>query len=603
MEVGINFFPDVDHRVKPAERYFAECLDLVELADGLGYHHVRIVEHYFHQYGGYSPNPIVFLAAAAARSRNLKLITGAVLPAFNHPLKLAGEIGMLDAVSGGRLEVGFARAFLPHEFQRFGVDMDTSRARFDEGVDAVRRLLTEEDVAVAGRFHSFPATTSLPRPTQRPHPPLWVAALSSEHSFRSAGELGCGIMAIPLAADAMRRNLEVYREAWQAAGHPGRGRVMLAFHMHCAPDRELARARAEEPVNAYLRSLAAAASDWTSGVSSADYPGYRQMIEKLAADDFHSVLARSAALVGTPDDIVDQVREFHDRCGGFEVASLQVNFSTLDPVLARESVVLFGEKALPRLRADVPGAVRGVGMTDSASVARDYQRSLQRSRDSRGRRDRPAEFRLADRDWALFDEVFPPVYSASTEVFLNLLDLPRGGSMLEIGCGAGVIAVSAALAGCAQVVATDVNPHAVRNTESNAARHGVAGRVRCQESDMFAALPPRETFDLVFWHSNFVLAPETLTRLTLHDLAYVDPGYRAHRAFLREALDRVRPGGSALLGFSSRGDVELLRRLAGDAGVALGPVAAREVRERDHAVEYRLLRLSRGAGTAGGGAG
>ncbi|EMF01706.1 LLM class flavin-dependent oxidoreductase [Streptomyces mobaraensis NBRC 13819 = DSM 40847] len=352
MEAGINFFPDVHHRDKAADRYFAECLELVELADGLGYHHIRIVEHYFHQYGGYSPNPIVFLAAAAARSRNLRLITGAVLPAFNHPLKLAGEIGMLDAISGGRLEVGFARAFLPHEFQRFGVDMDTSRARFDEGVDAVRRLLTEEDAAFDGRFHSFPSTTSLPRPTQRPHPPLWVAALSSEQSFRRAGELGCGVMANPLAADTLRTYLEIYRTAWQAAGHPGRGRVMLAFHMHCAPDRRTAEARAEEPVNAYLRSLAAAASDWTSGASSADYPGYRQMIEKLAADDFHSVRARSAALVGTPDDVVDRLWEVHDRCGGFEVASLQVNFSTLDPVLAAESVALFGERALPRLRAE-----------------------------------------------------------------------------------------------------------------------------------------------------------------------------------------------------------------------------------------------------------
>ncbi|MBZ4319479.1 methyltransferase domain-containing protein [Streptomyces huiliensis] len=234
----------------------------------------------------------------------------------------------------------------------------------------------------------------------------------------------------------------------------------------------------------------------------------------------------------------------------------------------------------------------------------DYHASLARSRESRERRDRPAEFPLAGRDWALLDEVFPPVYSPSTGVLLDLLDFPRGGSVLEIGCGAGVIAVSAALAGCAHVVATDVNPHAVHNTALNAARHGVADRVRCRESDMFAVLAPDETFDLVFWHSNFVLAPEALApRLSLHDRAYVDPGYRAHRAFLREAPDRVRPGGSALLGFSGRGDTESLRRLAGEAGVALTTVAAREVRERDDVVEYRLLRLSRVGPAAGGTAG
>ncbi|MGK5639397.1 methyltransferase domain-containing protein [Streptomyces sp. URMC 126] len=235
-----------------------------------------------------------------------------------------------------------------------------------------------------------------------------------------------------------------------------------------------------------------------------------------------------------------------------------------------------------------------------ASPVTDYRGSLRRSRESRGRRDRPAEFPLAGRDWTLLDEVFPPVYSPSTETFLGLLDFPRGSTLLEIGCGAGVIAVSAALAGCAYVVATDVNPHAVRNTALNAARHGVAGRVRCRESDMFAGLAPDETFDLVFWHSNFVLAPERLTRLSLHDMAYVDPGYRAHRAFLREAPDRVRPGGDALLGFGSRGDAASLRRLADEAGVVLTTVAARAVRERDGVVEYRLLRLSRGAPAAGG---
>ena len=172
IEVGINFFPDVDHLEKPSDRYFADCLDLVGLADEAGYHHVRIVEHYFHRYGGYSPNPLVFLSAAAVRGSRIRLIAGAVPPAFNHPLKLAGEIGMVDGISAGRLEVGFARAFLPHEFARFGVDMDTSRARFEEGVDTIRRLLTEENVEHHGRFHTFPETTSLPRPTQRPHPPV-----------------------------------------------------------------------------------------------------------------------------------------------------------------------------------------------------------------------------------------------------------------------------------------------------------------------------------------------------------------------------------------------------------------------------------------------
>ena len=136
-------------------------------------------------------------------TRTMRLITGAVLPVFNNPLKLAGQIGMVDAISGGRLEVGFARAFLPHEFARFGISMDESRARFDEGLEQIRRLLEEDKVTAQGRFHSFEKVTSLPRPTQKPRPPFWIAALSTKESFENAGRLGHHLMGIPLAGAQM----------------------------------------------------------------------------------------------------------------------------------------------------------------------------------------------------------------------------------------------------------------------------------------------------------------------------------------------------------------------------------------------------------------
>ncbi len=155
MQVGIQFFPDIGPDVRSARDYWQEALSLVALCDRYGYSHVRTVEHYFHPYGGYSPNPVVFLAAAAQVTKRARLVTGAVLPAFNNPLKLAGELAMLDALCDGRLDIGFARAFLPHEFARFGVKLDESRARFDEGMEQVRLLLEQENVTCEGRFHSF----------------------------------------------------------------------------------------------------------------------------------------------------------------------------------------------------------------------------------------------------------------------------------------------------------------------------------------------------------------------------------------------------------------------------------------------------------------
>ena len=255
MELGIQFFPDLGPGEQSGVNYWSEALHLVGLCDELGYTSVRTVEHYFHPYGGYSPNPIVFLSATAMQTKKARLITWAVLPTFNNPLKLAGEIGMLDAISGGRSEVGFGRAFLPREFARFKESLDESRARFEEGVEQVRRLLEEENVTAEGKFHSFADVTSLPRPTQQPRPPFWIAAVGSPESFARAGRNGYEIMAIPMAGGQMAELTGIYRENWQSAGHPGRGLVMMAFHMLFHPDSAEAANLARGPLNRYLRPL------------------------------------------------------------------------------------------------------------------------------------------------------------------------------------------------------------------------------------------------------------------------------------------------------------------------------------------------------------
>ncbi|HEY1798515.1 MAG TPA: LLM class flavin-dependent oxidoreductase [Stellaceae bacterium] len=351
MKFGVQFFPDVRPEEKSAEAYFRDALDLAEEADGLGYSHIRIVEHYFHHYGGYSPNPIVFLAAAAQRTRRARLVTGAVLPAFNHPLKLAGEIAMLDAISGGRLDVGFARAFLPHEFRRFGRSPDESVARFREGIEQIDLLLREEAVSHRGRFHTIENTTSLPRPTQRPRPKFYVAALTTPESFTFAGQMGHSVMAIAFVADKMRPLLQAYRDAWRAAGHPGDGEVMIAFHMFCHPDGGEARRIAMPLIDAYLHSLADAASDWLDGRTSRDYPGYERIIAGLRASNAGEQMKSGSAWVGTPDEVAAAVARITEEFGGFEHASLQVNFNMMPQDLARQSLQLFAREVMPRLAA------------------------------------------------------------------------------------------------------------------------------------------------------------------------------------------------------------------------------------------------------------
>ncbi|MFJ5230917.1 methyltransferase domain-containing protein [Kitasatospora sp. NPDC088391] len=225
---------------------------------------------------------------------------------------------------------------------------------------------------------------------------------------------------------------------------------------------------------------------------------------------------------------------------------------------------------------------------------------MERSRCSLSRPDRPDRFTLGGREWDLLDGVFAPVYSPSTETALDLLGLtgeragPWPGSFLEIGAGTGVVAVTAALAGCRRVVASDVNPAAVRNAELNIARHRVGRRARAVHGDMFAGLTPGERFDTVFWSSNYVLAPDWYAYRDLHEAAYVDVGYRAHRAFVEGAHHWLADGGSVLLHFSSRGDLDALRRIAADTGRTLRTRRSVHVPENvygDMTVEHLLLEI------------
>jgi release factor glutamine methyltransferase len=231
------------------------------------------------------------------------------------------------------------------------------------------------------------------------------------------------------------------------------------------------------------------------------------------------------------------------------------------------------------------------------SQIRSHLKSLERSRRSLTRPDRPREFTLLDRDWDLLDQVFAPLYSPSTRIGAEFLGLTGTGghkppsSLLEIGCGAGLIAVQAALSGCTSVLATDINDHAVENTRLNAERHGVADHVTALRSDLFSALDPDARFEQVFWSSNYVMAPADYTYRSLHERAYVDAGYRTHRRYLSEVVHRLTDDGTALLHFSDRGNLGALREIAVECGRELHTLDSRTVDEGPDRVEHLLLEI------------
>lgn len=352
MKFGIVFFPTVGPDDKPAPQYFDECLQLVDLAEQLGYDHVKIVEHYFFAYGGYSPDPVTFLAAAAGRTSRLRLGTSATIPAFVHPVKLAGKLAMLDNISHGRLDAAFGRAFLPDEFKAFGVPLDESKSRFVESVQAIKRLWTEEDVVFEGRYHAFGPVTLLPRPFQQPHPPVFVTTARSAESCAQAGRDGHHLQTVPnvMSTRELQERLQVYRSEWQGSGRaPGSERIHFSYPCVVAADSEEARRKGRHDDERNTAAISAAVASWATTRSSA-YPGYEKLAS-IGESHFDEKLAANKLLIGSPDQVREQLDQIAEWFGSDITISLGVHSGHLSLRDAETTLRLLADEVLPKLSA------------------------------------------------------------------------------------------------------------------------------------------------------------------------------------------------------------------------------------------------------------
>lgn len=222
-------------------RVYERALERIEIMDRSGYDAVWLTEHHFTDYSVCPSIPVIG-TFAAARTRRLRIGTGVCLAGFYHPLRLAEEIALLDILSGGRVNWGAGRGFDPNEFAAFGVPVEESHARFRETVEIVRAAWTHDRLTYAGEFFSFDGVEVLPKPLQRPHPPVWMAA-SSPGAVERAAAAGYSILMDPHATHAELGNkLALYRTTLGRHGHAMHGRQipMARFFAVASTDAEAA---------------------------------------------------------------------------------------------------------------------------------------------------------------------------------------------------------------------------------------------------------------------------------------------------------------------------------------------------------------------------
>jgi alkanesulfonate monooxygenase SsuD/methylene tetrahydromethanopterin reductase-like flavin-dependent oxidoreductase (luciferase family) len=349
MQFGVSFVPDADPATKSAEQYYAEVLRLSRIADDAGLTWVKMTEHYLHPYGGYSPSPLTFLAAVAVQTRSIRLMTGGVIPVFHHPVQLASHVAMVDALSGGRVDLGFARGFLPYEHETFGVPMDESHERFEASADAVVRLLSEEKVTEDTPYFSFRDATILPRPTQQPHPPIWAAAVRNPRSFQRYGERGYGLLMTPVITpiDDVVAQVKLYRDAYRAAGHQGEPPVVASVPVFVADTDADAYEVGDALLARYFDVWVSAAESWNDVRSDAfpTYTGLGKTLRLLPASGWRE---RGTGIFGSPAQVADQIRAFHERTG---ITGLipQVDFGGVSGDVAERSLRLFIDKVIPEV--------------------------------------------------------------------------------------------------------------------------------------------------------------------------------------------------------------------------------------------------------------
>ena len=324
------------------ESLYDEYIELCEMADRGGMSAIWTGEHHGMDFT-IAPNPFINLADLARRTTNVRLGTSTVIAPFWHPIKLAGEAAMTDIITGGRLDVGIARGAYNFEYQRLspGLDAATAGQRMRELVPAVKGLWAG-DYTHDGETWSFPSTTSAPKPLQRPHPPIWIAARDpNSHDFAVAN--GCNVQVTPLALGDEEIDSLMQRFNDACANHPEipRPKIMVLRHTYVGSDEPDLEQAARE-ISVYYNYFGA----WFKN----EKPVTQGLIERLTDDElaanpaYSPEVIRKNAVFGTADEVIARLK--HCEALGYDEYSMWID-TGMSFERKRQSLQRFIEDVMP----------------------------------------------------------------------------------------------------------------------------------------------------------------------------------------------------------------------------------------------------------------
>ena len=321
-------------------RAFDESLAQMTAAEELGFDAVWLAELHFQKDRSVLSSPLVVAAALAAHTRRVKIgIAVQVLP-LSHPVRLAEDVATLDHLSKGRLDFGVGRSGLPVHYQNFNIPYSESRERFQETLEILVKAWTQDRFTHDGKYFQFRDVCVTPKPYQKPHPPLRVAATTQE-TYPMVGRMGLPIF-IAVRTTSMsdlKRFIGGYHASWREAGHPGCGEVALIVPVYVAETDRRARDEAEASTLHFFRSIAEALA--RGGTQ-------REEAARLGRLSYGEIL-EDLAVYGAPESVSERLLELREALG-YSTLSVWMNAGARIPherVLG--SMRLFAERVVPRL--------------------------------------------------------------------------------------------------------------------------------------------------------------------------------------------------------------------------------------------------------------
>ena len=320
----------------------------------LGFDSIWLTEHHFIEYG-LSVSPAILATAAAMKTQRVRIgLAAAILP-FHDPIRLAEELAIVDILSGGRIDVGVGRGNRPVEFEGYRIPQIESRERFEETLAIMIRAWTHERFSFEGQHFTIPEVRVIPKPLQRPHPPLYIVCVSPDTVEATA------LRGLPMLNSILRGPIEqlaaqrdTYVKACKKGGRSDAeiagllSRWGVSRHIHVAPTDAQARAEAREAEMWYQDALRRfLIPDNIERVHPLLQPGFRMLAEKMGPVTWEQLVAETLA-IGSPDTVAAKIEDMH-RLGVGEVLCW-MNFGGLPQDQVRRSMELFAREVMPRFR-------------------------------------------------------------------------------------------------------------------------------------------------------------------------------------------------------------------------------------------------------------